>query len=386
MSALRVAVYLDQAFWRDQEGVTTRRSFVVFLDAVAASFDRVLLLGRVAPEAGRADYAVPGNLEFVALPWYRNAADPIQVARALAGSVRRFWRVLRDVDMVWLFGPQPVAIAFAALAALRGRKVVLGVRQDLPAYARHRHPGRRLVHLAADALEAAFRLLGRRCSVVVVGPGLARGYRHSRRLLEASVSLVRADQVVDEAVPAARAYDGPLRLLSVGRLDAEKNPLLLADILQRLVADDGRWRLVVCGDGPLEADLAARLRELGLEGNAELRGHVPITDGLVDLYRGSHAFLHVSWTEGVPQVLFEAFAAGLPVVATAVGGVAQAAGDAALLVGPGDAEAPARELRRIAADPALRERLGSAARARALAHTQEAEAGRVAAFLSGAAA
>ena len=45
----------------------------------------------------------------------------------------------------------------------------------------------------------------------------------------------------------------------------------------------------------------------------------------------------MSWTEGLPQVLFEAFAAGTPVVATAVGGVPEAVGDAALLIPPGDA-------------------------------------------------
>ena len=104
---------------------------------------------------------------------------------------------------------------------------------------------------------------------------------------------------------------------------------------------------------------------------------------LAELYRSSHALLHVSWTEGLPQVLFEAFAAGLPVVATEVGGVPAAVGDAALLVPPGDAEAPARALDRIATDPALRERLTEAGLARVREHTLEAEARRVAEFLAG---
>ena len=90
---------------------------------------------------------------------------------------------------------------------------------------------------------------------------------------------------------------------------------------------------------------------------AELIGYVPIDEGLLDLYRGCHALLHVSWTEGVPQILFEAFAAGLPVVATAVGGVPDAVGDDALLVPPGDAQAAASALARIAREPELRDRL-----------------------------
>jgi len=170
--------------------------------------------------------------------------------------------------------------------------------------------------------------------------------------------------------------------LSVGRLEPEKNPLLLADVLARLRERDPRWRLVVAGEGPLERELGDRLRELGVESAAELRGYVPIDGGLAELYRSSHAFLHVSWTEGLPQVLFEAFAAGLPVVATEVGGVPAAAAGAALLVPPGDAERPAEELARLGRDGALRERLVAAGLDRARAHTLEAESRRVAEFLA----
>jgi glycosyltransferase involved in cell wall biosynthesis len=198
------------------------------------------------------------------------------------------------------------------------------------------------------------------------------------------VSLVSERDLVepDEALKR-RTYDGDtLVALSVGRIEREKNPLLLADALAQLRALDPRWRLVVCGEGPMEGDLRARLRELGVEEHADLRGYVPIDGELPELYRSSHALLHISWTEGVPQVLFEAFAAGLPVVATAVGGVADAAGDAALLVPPGEADPPAEALARVGSDADLRRRLVEAGAARVREHTTEAECRRVADFLS----
>jgi glycosyltransferase involved in cell wall biosynthesis len=82
-------------------------------------------------------------------------------------------------------------------------------------------------------------------------------------------------------------------------------------------------------------------------------------------------------------VLFEAFAAGLPVVATAVGGVAEAGGDAILLVPPGDADAPAARLRELAADEALRDALVEKGLGKVRAHTLEAELRRTARFLRG---
>ncbi len=338
--------------------------------------------GRLHPGEERgesAHYPMPESIELAPLPWYGSLANPPAVARALIGSLRTFWRVLDEVDAVLLFGPHPSCFVFAALAALRGRRVVLGVRQDLPAYTRNRHPHRRSIQLMADVLELGYRLLARRCRTVVVGPDLARKYRRARRLLPLNISLIRDSDIATG--PSRADYDGELQALSVGRLEAEKNPLLLADALAAL-GPESRWRLTVCGEGPLAGELGQRLEQLGVGRRARLAGYVPIDGGLLDLYRESHALLHVSWTEGLPQILFEAFAAGLPVVATAVGGVAEAAGDAALLIPPGDPDAAAQALERVATDAALRERLVRAGLERARAVTLETESERLARFIA----
>ncbi|MBS1868207.1 MAG: glycosyltransferase [Actinobacteria bacterium] len=384
---MRLVVYLDQAYWETPDGVVAERAFVEFLDALAARCTRFTLLGRISPGPPRGHYRIGDRVDFRPLPGYRSAASPTAVARALPASLRRFHATLADADAVWLLGPSPLAIAFALAALARRVPVVLGVRQDLPAYARNRHPGRRAAHLAADAMEAAFRLIGRRADVVAVGDEIAAHYRRSRRVLPILVSLVPEAHVVARAPepPGGGGRERPLTALSVGRLDEEKNPLLLADALARLRARDPRWRLVVCGDGPLAGALAERLDELGVAEHAELRGHVTFDGGLSELYRTSDALLHVSWTEGVPQVLLEAFAAGLPVVATDVGGVAAATGDAALLIPPGDADAAAAALARVGEDAALRARLAEAGIARMRDHTLEAEVARLAQFVAEAA-
>jgi glycosyltransferase involved in cell wall biosynthesis len=382
---LRLAVYCDYRFWRAEGTFWTERAFIVFLGGLAEQVDRLVMPGRTHPDEGRAEishYPLPEGIEFVPLPWYETLARPFGVIGALLGSMRRFWKVLDDVDAVWLLGPHPTCLAFAALAAVRRRRVILGVRQDLPTYARTKHPGRRSIQLAADALEGSYRLLARRCPTVVVGPDLARKYRHATRLLPISVSLIRATDVPDELPP--QNWDGDeLRALSVGRLEAEKNPLLLADVLAELLRRDPRWRLDICGEGPLDGALRERLEQLGVSEAANLRGYVPVDDGLPELYRSSQAMLHVSFTEGVPQIMFEAFAAGLPIVATAVGGVPEAVGDAALQIPPDDAVAAADALERMAADPELRERLRADGLTRVRDHTLEAECTRLADFLRG---
>lgn len=378
---MRLAIYTDYTYMRDADGLSGERAFVRYMTALRPHAERLVLIGRERPEPGRSHYAIPDDVELLGLPWYDSLAQPVAVLRSLGAGSVRFWRLLDDVDTVWLLGPYVHAIWFAALARARRRRVVLGVRQDLPTYVRTRRPDTGWMHVAADRLESAFRAMARRMPVAVVGPDLARNYAGSPRLLELAVSLVSVDDLIAPDAALAQPQADPALVLSVGRLDAEKNPLLLADILAGLVAAGARVRLIVVGDGPMRAQLEARLAELGVTDAADVKGYVPIDGGLTELYRESDVFLHVSHTEGLPQVLFEAFAAGLPVVATDVGGVAAAAGDAAVLIPPRDAVAAVAAVRQVLGDAGERERLVRSGHANVRDHTLEHEVTRLAAFL-----
>lgn len=375
---MRLLIFEDSIYWRDTCGVSTDRAFLLFASHLANQVDRAAMLGRLAPEAGGSHYRLPSSVEFVPLPYYPSAAS-WRVLVAAARSLRTLWAAVGDADVAWVMGPHPLALVLVGVARLRRTPVVLGVRQDLPTYVRRRHPARVWTHRAADVLERAWRRLARRRRVVAVGPELAASYRGAAGLLNLEISLLPAGEMV---TGPGRNYDGALQVLSVGRLDQEKNPLLLADVLAALRADDSRWRLVVCGEGPERAALEARLRAHGVAKHAALLGYVPVDDGLRDVYRTSHALLHVSWTEGVPQVLLEAWGLGVPVVATAVGGVPEVARGAALLVPPGDCAAAVAALKRIAGESEVRERIVSEGMRRMDGRTMEAALERLARFLA----
>jgi glycosyltransferase involved in cell wall biosynthesis len=382
---VRLAIYTDYEYRSDGSRRYGQRAFVIFLEAVGRGAERLVLVGRLDPRPGSSHYPLGAETELLGLPHYESLAHPWAVARSLLVSLGRFWRLLDDVDTAWVLGPYPHSVAFALITMLRRRRLVLGVRQDTSAYVRSRRPDRRWMHLGAEMLEAIWKLLARRHAIVVVGPELERKYASARRLLTTAVSLMPERNLLTPKDVAERSYDGELTVLTVGRIDEEKNPLLLAEILRQLVNGARRWRLVICGDGPLSDTLRARLAELGVLDHVELRGYVPIVGDLLELYRSSHVFLHVSRTEGFPQVLVEAFASCVPSVATAVGGVAAAAEGAALLVPPDDAVAAAAAVERIASDPPLRRRLIEEANRRARAATLEATSGRVGRFLEEAA-
>ena len=392
----RLGIYVDAVFHVDEGDEQRLRvdpvdsAFLLFGAAVGDRFDHLVLFGRT-----RSGVAPPDSVPFEAvklarLPYYDSLRDFRGMARVAGGTIRGLVHGLAGVDVVWVLGPHPYGFALIALALIRGKRVVLGVRQDTVNYYRARLPSRRSRPLLVGVwtMDGLYRLLARYLRTTVVGQRQARRYGGRRgRVLAMNVSLVRAADVVSS--PAAQDWGGTIQLLTVGRLEPEKNPLLLVDVLALLEAEDpDRFRLTWVGEGRLRNAVLERADALGVKHALELRGFIPHGPALWELYRRSHAFVHVSLTEGVPQVLFEALASGTAIVATDVGDVRTALDDGAagLLVGPGNAEAVAAGVRRLAGDAELRNRIVGHGLELARRVSLEAESERVARFIADASA
>ena len=141
----RLGVYQDGPFrivdWSPPRLVPTPsdRAFLRFAEEVGREFDETVVFARArhVSDAG-GDDPLPAEIGFVELPYYESLVAPGQVARALPGTLRAFWRGLGRVDAVWALGPHPLSFFLVVLARLRGKRVALGVRQDTVAYFRSR--------------------------------------------------------------------------------------------------------------------------------------------------------------------------------------------------------------------------------------------------------
>ncbi len=162
------------------------------------------------------------------------------------------------------------------------------------------------------------------------------------------------------------AFDGGCKVVSVGRLTDQKDPVTLLRAWERIQRPH---RLVLVGDGPLRPRLEAIVRD-GVAGRVTILG---ARDDVPALLRTADVFVLASRWEGLPLAVIEAMMSGLPVVATAVGGVAEEVvdGETGLLVPPENPEALASALARLLDDPALRRRMGAAGQARAREHFTE---------------
>lgn len=163
--------------------------------------------------------------------------------------------------------------------------------------------------------------------------------------------------------------EGARVILAVGRLSREKGHSDLVNALGHLRASEMEldFRLVVVGDGPERAAVEREARERGVAERLIFAGHV---SDVRPFYALADVLALPSHSEGSPNVLLEAMAAGLPVAATSVGGVPEivADGESALLVAPHDPRAMASALARLLKDEGLARRLASNARALVAAH------------------
>jgi len=173
-------------------------------------------------------------------------------------------------------------------------------------------------------------------------------------------------------VPAKAADPSrePARGIMVANLNAHKGHLALVEALAR---SRTRPRVSVVGSGPMRAQLDAAIATQGL-GN-----RVTIVEGVSDptpYLLDSEFFVLSSPSEGLPNAALEAMAAGLPVIAFAVGGIPEIVKDGVTgqLVTPGDIDGLAAAIDRAALDPGWRARAGRAARERVQQLTWESRA------------
>ncbi|MCQ0969707.1 glycosyltransferase family 4 protein [Paracoccus sp. TK19116] len=157
----------------------------------------------------------------------------------------------------------------------------------------------------------------------------------------------------------------PLEIVFIGRMAGVKGAPLMIAALERLRADHPDARLVMIGDGPERPALEAQARAAGLQGAVEFTGYLD-QDQVAARLSAAAMLALPSFAEGVPVVLMEAMATGLPVVTTRIAGIPELVEDgvSGILVPPGDLDALVEALSALLADTEMRARLGQAGRAK----------------------
>jgi glycosyltransferase involved in cell wall biosynthesis len=207
------------------------------------------------------------------------------------------------------------------------------------------------VAVSRDTLDGLHRAYGLEVPAVVVPRGI-------------DPETVRPERPRSEVRRSLGAGPDDPVLLYVGSLAPEKRLDRLLRVFREVRRRRPGARLWIAGGGPLEDELNASIQALGLAESVALLG---VVSALGDLLAAADLLVLTSDTEGTPGVVLEAAFAGLPAVATRVGGVPECVldGQTGLLADPGDEDALATAVLDLLSDPACRRSMGETARRRA---------------------
>jgi phosphatidyl-myo-inositol dimannoside synthase len=380
---MTLGILYHMPFWQTADGALweAEGSFARYVDSVAPYFDRVVLAVPVfdtPPASGSRVRA--SNVSLAPLPYF---PGPRQFYPRLLRIRPRLREWVDRCDVIHLRVPSPAAIFAFRVAESRRKPIFLLVVGDYEALLPHlgyRGLKKWLFARYVAFEEWALRYMTKRA--LTFANGAALRVKHERdgvRVHETKTTTLSLDDLSTRTDTCA----GPrIKLLCVSRIDPRKGLRSLPAIVSELVDGGHDVSLDIVGPtigliGESERDaILAEARRRGVADRVNLRGPVALVQ-LMPLYRDFDLFvLPTRPGEGIPRVLMEAMAGGLPIVTTEVSGISSLItdGENGLLVPEGSAPAAAAALRQLIATPSLRQRLIQNGYATAREHTLERQA------------
>lgn len=321
----------------------------------------VLLTGR----GPLADVAETAGIPIQTLGWHRGDVPFRRVRRV--GDVARYVSFMRrrrfHVIDAWLFHAYALASATRDLTAtpivIAGRRSLSDFKEDF-----------NIVNRSLDALARR-----RADAIVANGDAVRRDVLRRERLLPRRVDVIRngitpALDMAAETRASLRASWGfaPEHVVvgTVANYKSGKGLESIVDLAGRMRHDLPNLRFVFVGEGPLRSRIESRIASNGLTRRIVLHGHAADARAL---YGAFDIGLQASGSEGLPNAVLEAAAAGLPLVATDAGSTDEIVldGVTGFLVPVNDEAAMLERLRQLAISPDLRAALGAAGRDRTVA-------------------
>lgn len=382
---MTLGILYHMPFWQHADGSLweAEGSFARYVDSLAPYFDEVVLCVPVfdRPQDGGSRVRAT-NVRLAPLPHF---PGPRQFYPRLPAMQPRLREWVKRCDVIHLRVPSPAAI-FAFRIARQIRPVFLLVVGDYRALRRHLgYRGIKKVLFAGYVAfeEWALNFMVRRALTFVNGAALrAKHDGPGRRVHETRTSTLHLEDVSDRM----NALSGSaIRVLTVSRIDPRKGLRVLPAVVAALRASGLDASVDIIGpatgqNGVSEQQaIVDEARSLGVTDAIRLRGPIEL-DRLMPLYRDFDVFvLPTRPGEGIPRVLLEAMAGGVPVITTAVAGITSLITHErnGLLVDGDSAAAIAAAICRLRDDAELRRTLIANGYETARAHTVETQAARM---------
>lgn len=307
-------------------------SFIDFLADLARLDSKVYrlmvpcIMKGVTPETECATLDLPENV--IELSWYGRGNHILAAWSSFVNAIRArrlIRKAVRSGADTIVGGPGPNSFLFwLSLLAPRKVRFAFFIRGNTVETLRNIYRGR-LLYCPFVWSVKLFRwrlcrlLQGGRAIVFTFGDHLREYYADYHEAGVYTISPLIFESFLRVDARQKISNGDPLRVLYVGRLSQEKNVVALLEACRRAREHGRPFSLTIVGVGPLEAEIASFIREFGLSDWIHPAGYVRNGSKLIEHYDRHDVLCLPSFTEGMPGVVAEACARGMPVIATRVG-------------------------------------------------------------------
>jgi glycosyltransferase involved in cell wall biosynthesis len=380
---MTLGILYHMPFWQAHDGTLweVEGSFARYVDSLAPYFDEVLLAVPVFDRPQSAGSRITAtNVRLAPLPYF---PGPRQFYPLLPRALGRLRHWVRQCDVVHLRVPSPAAVFAFGQARRRRKPVFLLVVGDYAALLPHlpyRGWKRALFRAYVAFEEWALERMTTRALTFANGAALRRKHEgQGARVHETRTTTLSAANIASRTDTCGGAA---VRLLTVSRIDPRKGLRVLPSVVARLAAEGSDVSVDIIGPpiGQIgeqeEGAIVAEAERLGVGARVRLIGPVPL-DQLLARYQDYDVFvLPTKPGEGIPRVLMEAMAAGLPVVTTDVSGIGSLVDDGVngVLVSENTTDRIVDAIRTVLTDDELRRRVIAGGYRTVRAHTLERQA------------
>jgi len=370
---MNMGIFINQPFFNCRGEYTTSRAFIKFIESFSSYFDNITIFAPTKSSGDqRSTYRVNSKkINICPLPYYLNIQDLLRRSLVLIPkSLNVLIREIPRYDLFWLVLPHPLSLIFYIICKRYSKPVFTHIRGSIEKdiYYRYRGIAKVLAKLYARSMVFSNHIICNRELSLAVGSELYRKYKNeNNKIFTISPSLITLDDIEQgrESIESHFKNEKETKLLFVGRVEPEKGLEYLFQAIRILNQESKKnYSLSVVGKSHLgneekERRIKALANKKGLSELINFSGYIPHGHKLFNLYKKSDIFVLPSLIEGIPKVLYEAMAKGLPIIATKVGGIPDIIEDChnGLLIKPGSVDTIVKAVGLLEEDKEFRHRI-----------------------------
>lgn len=343
--------FTEGVYYKNRTGeVYASDIFITFFQKLNLNKE-ITALGRLAKQEFSPKYQLKQDIHFVSISYYKSLRSliitlPFYILR----NGRRIILFVQRIDLLFVSASGPISVLLLWLMKIKRKKVLLFIRQDMRELINAKYHGSFIPKLIANWIESSIEKIVKKNSDVVIftfGDDIFGRYsKISDFVIPVADSRFENSEIISP-IELFPKKESSKNLLYVGRLAKGKGLEFLIETLHELPVKS--FGLSIIGDGNIKNDLISLAKKLNLIERVVFKGYIPFGEELLKEYSSNDVLILPSFSEGLPQVVLEAMARGVIVVATRVGGLSKLIkdGENGFLFEPGDKEGLLKIIREI---------------------------------------